>query len=122
MTEETAQEMLELAHSLFERMISQQQAKVLRLAGERARRLVDEVVTELTRLGNVQIAIAEWASALELPPLNLRLANRMIELIIETGLLPEGGRYGHLPMKLYRWSEVEELLTRHGEVVSASAA
>ena len=34
MTEETAEEMLALAHPLFERMISQQQAKVLRLARE----------------------------------------------------------------------------------------
>ena len=34
MTEEIAQEMLELSHSLFERMIAQQQAKVLRLARE----------------------------------------------------------------------------------------
>ena len=32
-------------------------------------KLVDEVVTELARLGDVQVAIAEWASALELPPL-----------------------------------------------------
>lgn len=34
MTEENAQEMLELSHSLFERMIAQQQAKVMRLARE----------------------------------------------------------------------------------------
>ena len=34
MTEENAQEMLELSHSLFERMITQQQAKVMRLARE----------------------------------------------------------------------------------------
>lgn len=34
MTEETAHQMLELASQLFERMISQQQAKVLRLARE----------------------------------------------------------------------------------------
>jgi hypothetical protein len=34
MTEEKAQEMLELAHPLFQRMIAQQQAKVLRLARE----------------------------------------------------------------------------------------
>jgi hypothetical protein len=34
MTEQMAQEMLELAHPLFERMIAQQQAKVLRLARE----------------------------------------------------------------------------------------
>ncbi len=34
MTEENAQEMLELSHSLFGRMIAQQQAKVMRLARE----------------------------------------------------------------------------------------
>ena len=34
MTEETAHQMLELAQPLFERMIAQQQAKVLRLARE----------------------------------------------------------------------------------------
>ncbi|MCP3138496.1 hypothetical protein [Pyxidicoccus xibeiensis] len=34
MTEQLAQEMLELSAQLFERMISQQQAKVLRLARE----------------------------------------------------------------------------------------
>jgi hypothetical protein len=34
MTEQVAQEMLELSSKLFERMISQQQAKVLRLARE----------------------------------------------------------------------------------------
>ncbi|MBJ6765354.1 hypothetical protein DRW03_26460 [Corallococcus sp. H22C18031201] len=34
MTEETAHEMLELGAQLYERMISQQQAKVLRLARE----------------------------------------------------------------------------------------
>jgi hypothetical protein len=34
MTEVVAHEMLELSHQLFDRMISQQQAKVLRLARE----------------------------------------------------------------------------------------
>ena len=34
MTEETAQELLEVASQLFERMIPQQQAKVMRLARE----------------------------------------------------------------------------------------
>ncbi len=34
MTDETAHQMLELASQLFERMIAQQQAKVLRLARE----------------------------------------------------------------------------------------
>jgi ubiquinone/menaquinone biosynthesis C-methylase UbiE len=44
------------------------------------------------------------------------------EAIVRTGLLPEGGRYGHLPMKLYRWSELEALLSRYGTIVSSCAA
>jgi hypothetical protein len=30
--------------------------------------------------------------------------------------------YGHLPMQLFRWHELQELLARHGEIVAASAA
>jgi ubiquinone/menaquinone biosynthesis C-methylase UbiE len=44
------------------------------------------------------------------------------EEIVRTGLLPQGEGYGHLPMKLYRWSELEALLSRHGTIVAASAA
>ena len=44
------------------------------------------------------------------------------EAIVRTGLLPEGEGYGHLPMKLYRWSELDALLSRHGTVVAATAA
>lgn len=42
--------------------------------------------------------------------------------IVRTGLLPEAPDYGHLAMKLYRWSELEALLSRHGEVVAGAAA
>jgi ubiquinone/menaquinone biosynthesis C-methylase UbiE len=42
--------------------------------------------------------------------------------IIRTGFLPEADGYGHLPMRLFRWRELKELLSRHGEVVAASAA
>jgi hypothetical protein len=42
--------------------------------------------------------------------------------IVRTGFLPQDPDYGHLPMHLYRWSELETLLSRHGEVVAASAA
>ena len=42
--------------------------------------------------------------------------------IVRTGLLPDELEYGHLAMKLYRWSELEELLEPHGEIVAASAA
>ena len=44
------------------------------------------------------------------------------EAIVRTGILPEAEGYGHLPMKLFRWSELEALLTRHGTIVAASAA
>jgi ubiquinone/menaquinone biosynthesis C-methylase UbiE len=46
---------------------------------------------------------------------------RQVE-IVRTGFLPEAPDYGHLAMKLYRWSELESLLSRHGEVVAAAAA
>jgi ubiquinone/menaquinone biosynthesis C-methylase UbiE len=42
--------------------------------------------------------------------------------IVRTGFLPEEPDYGHLPMRLYRWRELKQLLERHGEVVAASAA
>jgi ubiquinone/menaquinone biosynthesis C-methylase UbiE len=44
------------------------------------------------------------------------------ERIVRTGLLPQDEGYGHLPMKLYRWSELQRMLVRHGNVVAASAA
>jgi ubiquinone/menaquinone biosynthesis C-methylase UbiE len=44
------------------------------------------------------------------------------EEIVRTGFLPEEPDYGHLAMKLYRWSELEPLLSRHGEVVATAAA
>lgn len=47
---------------------------------------------------------------------------RRQEEIVHTGFLPEAPDYGHLAMHLYRWSELEALLTRHGEVVAAAAA
>jgi ubiquinone/menaquinone biosynthesis C-methylase UbiE len=42
--------------------------------------------------------------------------------IVRSGHLPDEPDYGHLAMKLFRWSELEALLTRHGEIVAASAA
>jgi SAM-dependent methyltransferase len=44
------------------------------------------------------------------------------EEIVRMGFLPEAPDYGHLAMHLYRWSELESLLSRHGEVVAAAAA
>jgi SAM-dependent methyltransferase len=45
-----------------------------------------------------------------------------IEDVVRTGYLPDAPDYGHLPMKLFRWRELEGLLTQHGEIVAASAA
>lgn len=45
-----------------------------------------------------------------------------LEEIVRTGFLPDVPDYGHLPMKLFRWRELERLLTPHGEIVAASAA
>ena len=42
--------------------------------------------------------------------------------IVRTGLLSDEPDYGHLPMKLFRWSELEALLGPHGTIVAASAA
>lgn len=44
------------------------------------------------------------------------------DAVVRTGLLPQAEGYGHLPMKLFRWSELNALLSRHGTVVAASAA
>jgi SAM-dependent methyltransferase len=44
------------------------------------------------------------------------------EEIVRSGLLPDAPDYGHLPMHLYRWSELEALLCRHGQIVGAAAA
>ena len=40
----------------------------------------------------------------------------------QDGILPEGEGYGHLAMRMFRWSELETLLSRQGTVVAASAA
>jgi SAM-dependent methyltransferase len=45
-----------------------------------------------------------------------------METIVRTGFLPEEPDYGHLPMRLFRWRELHELLSRHGEVVAGAAA
>jgi SAM-dependent methyltransferase len=42
--------------------------------------------------------------------------------IVRTQLLPEDKDYGHLAMRLYRWSDLERLLAPHGEVVDGAAA
>lgn len=66
-------------------------------------------------------------TVLQFAELLLELARRdgvaFLEQIVATGLLPERGEdYGHLPMKLYRFAELAELLAPQGEIVAVSAA
>lgn len=42
--------------------------------------------------------------------------------VIRTQVLHGKEDYGHLPMKLYRWSDVEALLAPHGRVIDGAAA
>jgi hypothetical protein len=42
--------------------------------------------------------------------------------VARTGFLSEKPDYGHLNMRLYRWRDLERLLSRHGDVVAAAAA
>jgi hypothetical protein len=65
-------------------------------------------------------AVVHYAPALV--ELARRDGTRLNEAIVLTGLLGEDEGYGHLPMKLYRWSELQELLSGHGRIVHASAA
>jgi SAM-dependent methyltransferase len=44
------------------------------------------------------------------------------DAIVGSGFLPDEPDYGHLAMKLFRWSELEALLAPHGTVVDACAA
>jgi SAM-dependent methyltransferase len=91
----------------------------------------DEALAELVRVtrpgGHVLISVMSLVgSVLHFLPLLLDLVRRdgaePSDEIVRTGLLPEGDGYGHLAMKLYRWSELETLLSRHGTVVAAAAA
>lgn len=91
----------------------------------------DEGVAELVRVtrpgGHVLLSVMSLVgTVVHFAQVLLDLARRdgteLNDEIVRTGLLPQGDGYGHLPMKLYRWSELETLLARHGEIVAASAA
>ena len=91
----------------------------------------DNGVAELVRVtrpgGHVLVSVMSTVgTVLHYLPILLDLVRRdgraVNEQIIRSGLLPEGEDYGHLTMKLYRWSDLEQLLSRHGTIVAASAA
>jgi SAM-dependent methyltransferase len=91
----------------------------------------DEALAELVRVtragGLVLLSVMSLVGAVvHYISVLLDLARRdgtdVQEEILRTGFLPEAPDYGHLAMHLYRWSELEALLSRHGEVVAAAAA
>lgn len=91
----------------------------------------DDALGELVRItrsgGHVLVSVMSTVGAVvHFLAILFDLARRdgvdVQEEIVRTGFLPEGGDYGHLAMHMYRWSELEALLSRHGEVVAVAAA
>jgi SAM-dependent methyltransferase len=91
----------------------------------------DEGIAELVRVtrpgGHVLLSVMSLVgTVVHFLPILLDLARRdgvpKNEEIVRTGLLPDETDYGHLAMKLYRWSELQVLLTPHGTIVDACAA
>jgi SAM-dependent methyltransferase len=91
----------------------------------------DDALAELVRItrpgGHVLVSVMSLVGAI------IHYISALVELgrrdgaekqleIARAGFLPEEPDYGHLAMKLYRWSDVEALLSPHGEVVDGAAA
>ncbi len=91
----------------------------------------DEGIAELVRVtrpgGHVLVSVMSLVGTVtHFLPILLDLVRRdgvaKNEAIVRTGFLPDEPDYGHLAMKLFRWSELEALLSSHGTVVDACAA
>jgi SAM-dependent methyltransferase len=91
----------------------------------------EDGIAELVRVtkpgGYVLVSVMSLVgTVLHYLPVLLDLARRdgvpKQEEIVRTGLLADEPDYGHLAMKCYRWSELEALLSPHGEIVAAAAA
>jgi SAM-dependent methyltransferase len=91
----------------------------------------DEGIAELARVtrpgGHVLVSVMSLVGTVtHYLPILLDLVRRdgmaKNDAIVRTGLLPDEPDYGHLAMKLFRWSELEALLEPHGTIVDACAA
>lgn len=96
-------------------------------AHERSEDAVSELVRVTRPGGHVLISVMSLVGALiAYVGLALDLVRRdgpgPLEQTLRDGILPEGNGYGHLAMRMFRWSELEALLSRHGKVVAATAA
>lgn len=91
----------------------------------------DDAVAELLRVtrpgGHVlaSVMVLVGATRLQLPAVLEQArehGHEAIRRVFATGELPSELSDGHLPMRLYRWRELRELLGRHpGTIVAASA-
>ena len=91
----------------------------------------DDGIAELVRVtrpgGHVLVSVMSLVGTVtHFLPILLDLVRRdgvaKNEAIVRTGFLPDEPDYGHLAMKLFRWSELEALLSSHGTVVDVCAA
>jgi len=135
------------AESLEERIVERRLADVLDLSGwgdesfdatvcfggplsyvvDRAEDGLSELVRVTKPGGHVLLSVMSVVgTVLHFLPILLDLARRdgvpKQEEIVRTGLLADEPDYGHLAMKLFRWSELEAMLSRHGEIVASAAA
>jgi ubiquinone/menaquinone biosynthesis C-methylase UbiE len=99
----------------------------LSYVADRADRAAAELVRVVRPRGHVLVSAMSLVGAVShYADIVLELAARdgaaKLEEITRTGFLPQEPDYGHLPMRLYRWRELHELLSRHGEVVAGAAA
>lgn len=92
---------------------------------------LEEATAELARVtrpgGHVLVSVMSLVGATQayadmVVDIARRRGIELIDEVVRTGFLPEDPDLGHLPMKLFRWRELEELLQPHGEIVAASAA
>jgi SAM-dependent methyltransferase len=91
----------------------------------------DDAVAELVRVvrpgGHILVSVMSLVGAFaHYTDIAVELASRdgvdKLDEIARTGFLPQEPDYGHLPMHLFRWRELHELLSRHGDVVAGAAA
>lgn len=96
-------------------------------AHERSEDAVSELVRVTRPGGHVLVSVMSLIGTLiAYAGVALDLVRRdgpaLLEQTLRDGILPEGDDYGHLRMRMFRWSELQELLARHGTVVGATAA
>ena len=99
----------------------------LSYVGDRAEDAVGELARVTKRGGYVLVSVMSTVGvvvhyATDLVNLARKDGTERQLEIVRTGVLPEAPGYGHLAMRLYRWSELESLLARHGSVVAGAAA